>query len=266
MKKNISKTNTYLLILIFISAAIFALLLWNTICNKSVKLTTDNEILKAKIELLEKHETWTIGVMGIAIAIATVLMGLLQFYFTKKAEDNVFTNLAEIANEDKVAFKEAVKMKSIELELMSEYPIYIISNERTETCNSTKLLSMLREFHFEKVERISYIEAKQSKSKFCEKSVIILCDSEYKSHEFDNYKGEIKLIDERLVYELLSNNPKLGVLGVFNIYDVDFIDIFKDKGCVSFAQFPSQVYNNLMSLLHYKRYLNSTTVKDNTQC
>lgn len=234
MKSNASRTNTYLLILIFISAAIFVLFLWSTICREGVKLTTDNDTLNAKIELLEMHQTWTIGFMGIAIAIATILLSLLQFYFTKKAEDNVFGGLAEIASKDKEAFMEAVRMKSVELELMSDYPINIIYDPVKGKEMAFELYRLLNGYRFNSVSKPISFEAALSES-FCPKSIMVFCSDSFLEDESQ---------------KLLAKNPDVGVLG----YGERKWDL-KHK-CLNFANSPSSAYNNLMSLLHYKRYLN----------
>lgn len=214
----------------------------NTINEKS-DLVSGNQILKARIDLLENHETWTLAMLGIGLAITALLLVLIQWYLSKKAEDYVFSNLAKIVNKDKKAFKKAIEIKAIEIELMSKYPIYIISDEQVKNCNSSRLLSMLKEFHFEIVERISYKVALETS--FSDKCVIVFCD------EPVNEKRDIDMVKK-----FLKVIPKLGVFGYAIHYKDDFKNLFKEKGCVSFAQFPSQVYNNLMSLLHYKRYLN----------
>ena len=238
MKKKISYTNIYLLILIIVQVAIFALFLWNAVCYKSVRLTTNNEILNAKIELLEKHETWTIGVMGIAIAIATILMGLLQFYFTKKAEDNVFRGLAKIANKDKKAFIEAVKMKSVELELMCDYPISIIFDPMQSKEMANDLFRLLNAYHFSFVNKPISYDAAFSES-FSQKSILVFCEDSYSSDGCQ---------------KLLNRNPNVGVLG-FGQHNKEKFSLPKHK-CLNYANSLSSVYNNLMSLLHYKRYLN----------
>jgi hypothetical protein len=247
MKKNTSRTNTYLLILIILTSAVFVLFLWDSICSKGVKLPDDNDILNARLELLEKHETWTIGFMGIAIAIATVLIGLFQLYFTKKAEDNVFSGLAEIANEDKEAFKEAVRMKSVELELMSDYPIYIIYDPMKQKKKSEELYKLLSAYHFNDINKpLSYEGA--FLEKFCQKSILMFCDDSF---------------DKDKCIKILNRNPKVGVFG-FGKKE----EYFKlpEHDCLNYANSSSSVYNNLMSLLHYKRYLNSTIANDSLQC
>jgi hypothetical protein len=234
------------------------------------ELASSVTISSARIDLLEKHEVWTLGMLTLFFAFISILFFLLQWIFSKKAEENIFKKLSRIANVDKVAFKEAVRMKGIELELLSKYPIYIISDERHQNSNSSKLYNILREFHFEIVERISYKEA-EDKSIFCEKSVIIFSDpnikvkgseetNEKKNTESKKEEDMTRKKDRLLTEKLLMNNPNLGVMGFMVKYDEDFEfnNLFVEKGCISFAQFPSQVYNNLMSLLHYKRYLNNS--------
>lgn len=257
MKKKIFSLEYILTGLLIIQAAIFIIFLVyfssaHCLVNQNLDFssTCTLKMMESKIALLEQHENWIISFLGIAIAIVAIFLGLLQFYFAKKAEDNVFSGLARIANIDKVAFREAVKMKSIELELMSDYPIYIISDMWETNSKSTKLINMLRGFHFEDVTRITYVDAQ--KQNFCDSSVLILCDSSKDENKTDKIRKE----DKDLLATKIEETPKLGVLGYMIAYKNGTNDLFKDKGCLSFAQFPSQLYNNLMSLLHYKRYLN----------
>lgn len=248
-------------VILLLGLFLYAIFAYCPVMQSEQMYQPDNiKLLNAKVELLQKHESWTIEILGIAFALTAVLIGLIQWYLSQKsenlinkkisgAEDKIYEELTQIWNMDKVAFKKSIDMKAVELSLMADYPIYIISDERGEKSNSTKLYNMLIEFHFEKVERITYKEAKKI-GDFCEKSVVVFCDPNTKNND---KRGE----DRILVEKLLAKNSHLGVFGFVIHYDDSFKKIFNDNGCISFAQFPSQVYNNLMSLLHYKRYLNS---------
>ena len=262
-KKNLSKENILLSLIVVQAIILIAIFVYSIIVDSSVisvnPIIPQNgnvEILNAKITLLEKHECWTISILGISFAITAILFGLIQWYLSQKAETKIndklsnattkiFKDLTARWNMDKNAFIKAIDIKVVELELMSEYPIFIISDDRTEKGNSAKLYNLLQDFHFERIKRISYNEA-YNKKKFCDKSVIVFCD------KADDSKSK----DEDLIKKLLPENPKLGVFGFENIYGEEFKSQFRHYGCISFAQFPSQIYNNIMSLLHYKRYLN----------
>ncbi|MDP4281611.1 MAG: hypothetical protein Q8867_05615 [Bacteroidota bacterium] len=213
-----------------------------------------DQTLKTKVDLLEKHEGWVLSMLGIGLAFTAIILGLIQWYLSKKAEDNVFRKLGKIADGDKEAFREAVKMKSIELDLMSNYPIFIVSDEQDKNCNSKKLLGMLKEFHFDRVDKLSYAEAGRMTG-INNHSVIIFCDPE--NNQPDDITEDANRKKDRILMEkLLQKHKNLGVL----VYKVrynnpEFHNLFKESECLGFAHFPSQVYTNLMSLLHYKRYL-----------
>jgi len=203
----------------------------------------DIEVLQKRIDLLEHHESFLVTVFGIIIGAIGIGFGVLQWIFAKVAEEKVYRGLAKLAGQSKSAFKKTLKVKAVEMELTSKYPIYIITNQYRKNENASKILKLLRCYEFEQVNRISYKQA--SEMKFCDRSVVVLCDD-----PVDETR------DKALVKHLLKNTPNLGVFGYAIHYNSDFKSVFNDKGCLNFAQFPSQVYNNLMSLLHYKRYLN----------
>jgi hypothetical protein len=244
MKKNISTTNTCLLVLIGIQIILLFYLFvfridtpFNHFVNSTTGLSTNGEILQAKVDLLEKHEGWIISILGLSFTITAIMFGLIQWYFSKKAEDNVFTNLAEIANNDKDAFREAVKMRSIELELMSKYPIYIVYDPMLKREMSDRLYKLLTSYHFNNIIKpITYNTALLEK--FCKKTVIVFCEDSFNKTECE---------------KLLKQNPKVGVLG-FGQYNKENFSLPKHD-CLNYANSFSSVYNNLMSLLHYKRYL-----------
>lgn len=203
--------------------------------NKVVSV--DNEILELKVDMLEKHEAWVIAFLGIAIGIASFIFVLLQIYFTKKAEDNVFANLSKIANEDKEAFKEAVRMKSIEIELMS-YPIYIIYDTDKKKTMSEDLFKLLCAYRFGNVKKpISYEGA--FSERLDQKTIFIFCEDSYNSDECK---------------KLMDMNPAIGVLGLGK-YNKENFSLSEGHRCLNYANSFSSVYANLMSLLYYKRYL-----------
>ncbi len=210
---------------------------------EKTELSANESVLKARVELLEKHESWTLTMLGIGLAVTAIILGLIQWLLSVRAQDAVYRELALIANQDKDAFKKSLKVKAVEMELTTKYPIYIITDQYRKNDNASIIQKLLRSYDFEQVKKISYNQANEMK--FCERSVVVFCDDPVNETR-----------DKTLVKQLLENTPKLGVFGYAIHYKEDFKNIFKDKGCISFALFPSQVYNNLLSLLHYKRYLN----------
>lgn len=191
------------------------------------------EVIKAKIELLEKHESWTIALLAISFTIIAILFGLLQYFFAKTAEENVYKNLAKLANEDKDAFKKAIEVRAIEIELMREYPIYIIYNRTmTDMDKSKSLYMLLSSYRFENIKRITYQEAFQKQ--FCDKSILVFCEDSFNREGFDL---------------IINRNPDVAVFGLGKGFSIEGVE------CINYANSFSSVFNNLMSLLHYKRYL-----------
>lgn len=243
MKDKAKYTKTGLLIVVIILQAIILLAILaafgvNTTIFQSTETapiadSNNLEIIKAKIELLEKHESWTIALLAISFTIIASLFGLLQYFFAKKAEENVYKNLAKIANEDKEAFKKAIEVRAIEIELMREYPIYIICNNDKDMDKSKSLYMLLSSYKFENIKRKTYQEALNKR--FCDKSILVICEDSFNKTIFNL---------------ILGKHPDIAVLGLGKRFSIK-----KEVKCINYANSFSSVFNNLMSLLHYKRYL-----------
>lgn len=194
-----------------------------------------DNILSSRIELLEKHEAWILTMFGFALTIVGVILGLLQWFFSLRAKEAVFKELAAIANQDKEAFKNSLKIKAIELDLINNYPIHIISDFQKENSKSKKLKELLIAYHFKQVKILTYEEAFDHK--FCNKSVMVFCDDSF---------------NEALCKSIIEKSSNTAVFG---FGEREKLIIEKPDG-LNYANSFASIYNNLMSLLHYKRYLN----------
>lgn len=203
---------------------------------QKIKAVTDSTmILQAKVDLLEKHESWMLAVMGLSFTLIAVSLSILQYIFTKRAEENIYGELAKIAEKNKVAFKEAVKMKTIELELMNNYPIYIIeSSHDLNSDKPEKLYKLLQGYSFREVYKPLVFEA-AIQEKFDNKSILLCC--ELKPDELE---------------KLTMDFPNAGFL----LYSSSRYDKLGKELILGYANSYPTVYNNLISLLHYIRYNN----------
>jgi hypothetical protein len=198
------------------------------------KLSHSVETMQNWIELFKYHETWAIIILTLIITAIGIFAGVLINQAIKKAKDNIFQKLAKQTNTSKEAFLKAIEMKTIEIELMSNYSIYIVSDDHFQHNHADKLYNLLVGYSFEQVKRLTYKDAKEKK--FCEKSVIVFCDDSFNK---ESCKSIVDKSQEIAVFGF-------GKRETLNIPDMD---------CINYANSFSSVYNNLMSLLHYKRYL-----------
>ena len=212
--------------------------------NEISTAASETVILHAKVDLLEKHESWILTILGATLTVVTIVLGLIQWYFGLRAKEAVFKEMADFAKQDKEAFINSIKIKAIELELTTKYPIVIVSDLQDKTSKAKKLRKLLLAYHFKDVDLIEYKEA--DKHTFTSKSVVVFCDDSF---------------DEQKSLEIIKNKKDIAVFGLGRGFDK-----LSGHHCINFANSFASVYNNLMSLLHYKRYLKSTTVIDNTQC
>jgi len=199
-------------------------------------------IIEKRIECLERNDGFIFSALGIFFTAISIIIVLIQWYSSMKAEDKVYKRLAKLANQDKEAFIAAIKQKSIEVELMS-YPLIIVADEKCpEVCSLKKLLSKY-EFNNVNVKEYGEVISDCNKNKITNMHVLIF------------HKNQIN-IDR--INEILDFQINFGILGFGSREELKNKDFSKNHNCVNYANSFASVYNNLMSLLHYKRYLNKT--------
>lgn len=193
-----------------------------------------NHRLSAVIEYEVKEEfKWYMNLFGIAIAVIAILFGLLQYYFTQKASDNIYRKLAKTVNKDKHALKRTIEFKTVEMELKSDYPIVILSDNNTD--EPRKIEKLLTNFQFENV-TVCYLE-------------------ELKDKKFDNKKTIFVLHYKEINEEKISDNKDLFKNRLIGIWKQgDEVSDGINELCAGYSNSYGRLYENIISLLHYKRY------------
>ena len=203
----------------------------------------DASILEKRVETLERNDTFFYSALAVFFAVVSIIFILLQWYFSVKAENNVYKRLAKLANQDKEAFRASLKQKSIEVELLT-YPLIIVSDKKTKDIR--ELQNLLHKYDFENVviEQYSEVQKKCIDSKLTESHILIFCKGHVNRDNAD---------------KIVSTQKKLhfGIFGYGKSEDLKDLDIPKDCFPVNYANSYASIYNNLLSLLHYKRYLNN---------
>ncbi len=211
-----------------------------------------------------KKQNSIIGFMfSIMILIGVVV--LYQFFWGfKKAIDKKIIELKnqyEIefnkqAEAAKKALNEAIKMSRIEIDLKKDYRLNILYNG-TQKDNLEKLCGMLQSFRFNCISH-NQIES----SLLNEYDILLFYDDTTDFLMKTNEKGETVTTNKsRWLTEQLTKADFVELkdtCGFFFINKTGLLHNFKEKDidCFSSANSFATMYENLMSLLHYKRYLN----------
>ena len=207
--------------------------------NGGSKLASSEiEILNKRIEVLERNETFIYSALAIFFTLLAILLGFFQWFSSVSAEERVFSKLAKIANQDKKAFKSSLKQKSVEFDLMNSYAIRIMVGKEND--DSKELENILTAYHFGNVEVQLFSDFDSSaKTSDMEKTVFI-----YMEGNTNNVH----------LYGFIEKNRYSGHLymgkGGFTFPE--------NVKCFGYSSSFSKLYENLMSLLHYKRYLNKS--------
>jgi tetrahydromethanopterin S-methyltransferase subunit G len=173
-------------------------------------------------------------VIGLLFAILSIFLTLRQNYMIKKQAEKINLKMAKMANiDDPKAFREAIKAKSVEIELMKDYPITIVYDIQKSSNCIKEMEKLLTAYGFKNVEPISFNEVNKILN---EKHILIFLKDSY---------------DESLAKQIKCSKKNLTLGFRFNKENQANIKI--DNHANSF----STLYNNLMSLLHYKRYIDS---------
>jgi cell division protein FtsL len=205
-------------------------------------------ILEKRVETLERNDTFFYSALGVFFAVVSVIFILLQWYFSVKAENNVYKRLAKLANQDKEAFRASLKQKSVEVELQT-YPLIIVSDEKSQEVK--ELQRLLREYEFEHVgiEQYNEVQKKCDGNKLTKRHILIFC----KGHVNKDSSAKILSYQKKLQF---------GIFGYGRKEELENLVIPKDCDPVNFANSYASIYNNLLSLLHYKRYSNNKRVAE----
>lgn len=198
-----------------------------------------------------------IAVIGAILAI----LGLVFTFFQRKfiqietgkleqkfstVEEKVYQRLSRIANLDKEHFIKALEQKAVEAEIINTFTIYITHNQNLH--EAKEMYSILDKFGFN-AELIDIINLPALSNN----GVVIFFDH---TKSESGRPEETKWFDDTTVLPVINRLHKLDCLLYYNEGNLrhNLNSRFK---CIGQANSFATVYNNLMSLLHYKRYLNN---------
>ncbi|GHT86638.1 hypothetical protein FACS18947_6620 [Bacteroidia bacterium] len=223
--------------------------------------TADSEERKNHQDYVESLYKWVAIFFGI---ICTLFGSIFTFLGIKTKKDvekemndklsrelnTTFNRLAAELKTNPDALKAAISEKSIEIELKNDYPITILHTaEKDELNNAKNMKNVLTAFGFKIVQNT--LRNNASGNKFSENDIIVL---------FSNIKQE----EQELLGEIKKSNCAILGFGTFNDVKEDALTLkhlkeyVANKECVTFCNSFATLYQNLISLLHYKREVNKT--------
>ncbi len=202
----------------------------------------------------------------VLIGIAVIVSAIYQLFWgfkkaiekkTTELKDKLQVEFEKQAETAKQALNEAIKMSGIEIDLKKCYRLNILYNGSTKE-NLERLCNMLQGFGF------SCITHNQIEPSLLNKFDIILFydDTNISLTKIDDQGKAVATNRSKWLSEQLSKDEILklrDLCGFFFINKTGLLHNFKEKDidCFSSANSFATMYENLMSLLHYKRYLNN---------
>ena len=195
-----------------------------------------------------------IGIVAIASAIYQLFWGFQKVINEKITEfQKKFTQEIEnIDHKNKLALHETIRLSSIEIELKGRYHLKILYNGTTDK-NGEELKEILKSFHF----KCNLIKENEV-STLQKTDIIIFFDDT--TDQINSTLKTSKWLNELLIRPEITNSKQQ--CGFFFINKKGLLHNFKDNEieCYSSANSFATLYENLMSLLHYKRYLDKKTI------
>jgi len=200
-----------------------------------------------------------IGFVAIASAIYQSFWGFKKTIekMTTNLKDKFQVELEKQAEAAKLALNEAIRMSGIEIDLKKKYRLNILYNGIVKE-NLNQLCNMLQSFGFSCTMHDQIVPPMLNGYDI----ILFYDDTNIPEKKYDNEGKEIlsrtsKWLNEQLCHEeILALKETCGFLF---INKNSLQHNFKEKGieCFSASNSFATIYENLMSLLHYKRYLNS---------
>jgi hypothetical protein len=217
---------------------------YNQLTNTNAGIINDlKEERKNHQDFVESIYRRALVIIGLVAAILTFL-GCRTF---KEAEkklqgkidkelNSLLEKLAEEFNMKPEALKEAIKEKTVEMTLKKDYPI-IVLYDNNEIDNAGKMNDLLKSFEFKNIRKV---DRNTYNGTFSEKDIVILFS---KIDHNDELKDKIR-------------KSKCAILGYGTVKKDDIKDHVTDQDSINFCNSFATLYQNLISLLHYKQYLN----------
>jgi hypothetical protein len=203
-----------------------------------------------------------IAIIGFAAIVGFLfqLFGGFKKMIEKKTielRDKFEVEFEKQANAAKKALNEAIKEKGIEIDLKQKYRLNILYNGTTNE-NLSKMYDMLNCFGFSCTPYDQIVPSMLNEYDI----ILFYDDTNISEKKYDGEGKEISLRTSKWLSEQLTHKEILELkdtCGFLFINKNSLQHNFKEKGidCFSASNSFATIYENLMSLLHYKRYLNS---------
>ncbi len=205
---------------------------------------------KEREDLLRFVE-WILGVVGVLFTAGGIILAVynvksikgIKEQTEKQAEDikrKIYNKLAAQLDVGKEALQESIRVKAVEIELM-QYPITIVYTDKREKRLAEEMEKILINYHFDNIETISQTGLEDKR--ILDNDVIIV---------FSNPEGRL---DEKLKGKMDKN---IALYGHGDEKGVSRGNLAKYTKCYNCGNSYATLFQNLISLLHYKHYLNKT--------
>ncbi len=225
-----------------------------TTASKDIENKFNNHISRVD------HERDTLFTfITILIAIAGILTPLFSYILSKVLAKQIYKNISNEISVEPDALIKTLNHKSIEISLKKEYKFLLIYNGDYEE-HADAMLELLKTFGFKKSSLLSKEEINETHEKenrkFNKNDIFILFDDTKTQYKEDDEKPTkfSKWLKEDISEYIWSLHKTCGY---FFINDENLLHNFKEKkiSCFGACNSGSTLYNNLISLLHYKRHL-----------
>ncbi|GEM_PF-4640693 len=196
-----------------------------------------------EVDELEMKQNSYITVASLIVGGFSLLLSILLFFldkiFATKIEGSIYKKLAKTVNGDKEALKKALRHRSIEIEI-TRYPITVVAESFDRNSEGYKLYKLLNDYHFEDVRQSDFDTVLKN-----------ISDYNYKEPNALIFSGED--IDEDIANKIISEKPEVGVIGFWKHKENESVKLNGET--LTHSNSYGKLYENLMSLLHYMRYL-----------
>jgi hypothetical protein len=218
--------------------------------NKS-KIQRDTETIiedyKTYISRIDTERHIIFAILALLIAIA----GLISRGYILRASKIAVKALAKELNTNEATLKEALEDKAYELRLKQDFNLYIITSE---THNKQKLDTIFKMFVSFGFQKPMYYSGRNS---LTQNDVVMFLD--YTKEKEKNERVSLWLKDQT---EIIDKYKSACAMFYVNMNKLQH-NFENDVDAYGSANSNSTIYNNLMSLLHYKKFLNENNQKTN---
>lgn len=185
---------------------------------------------------------------SILLAIGGIVTPIMVHSLSKEQAKKILDKISAQIASDPNALIAALREKSIELDLKRDFNLILIYHGQKEN-NRSHLMDVLSEFGFKNCFEKNENEIKDLK--LDQNHVLLLFDD---TDEKDGPSS--KWLNQSIQKDIWNHKSKCGYLFINN-HRLNHNFETNEVKCFGACNSGSTIYNNLMSLLHYKRYLNN---------